>query len=153
MKNLLLSITMLIFGQVCLAQVVPNDTVPLGIVTVHKDPRIDMLGKKMAEYNAAITYNNNRTARGYRLMVLSTNDRDLAMRTRSALLQQYPDQGVYMSFQSPYIKLKFGNFLEKDEAERVKKQLLSQRLVPGNIYLVPETIEVKPDKNAPNPEQ
>ena len=130
------------------AQTIPNDTIPLGVTTVHKDPRIDILGKKMADYNAAIAYNNSRTAKGYRLMVLSTNDRDLAMKVRSQLLQQFPDQNVYMSFQSPYIKLKFGNFVEKDDAERVRKQLMNQKLVSGNIYVLPETIEVKPDKNA-----
>lgn len=130
------------------AQSEPGDTLPKGMVTINKDPRIDILGKKMAEYNAKNAYLNGRTAKGYRLMLLSSNDRNMAMKLRSQLLQLYPDQGVYMSFQSPYIKLKFGNFLEKDDAERMRKEIMNRNLVPGNIYIVPETIEVKPDKNA-----
>jgi len=135
-------------ANVCFGQTVVNDTVPLGIVTVHKDPRIDLLGKKMADYNAAIAYNNSRSTKGFRLMVLSTNDRALAMKIRAQLLQQFPEQTIYMSYQSPYIKLKFGNFVERDDAEKMRNQLINQKVVPGNVYIVPETIEVKPDKNA-----
>ena len=51
-----------------------------------------------------------------------------------------------MSYQMPNIKIKFGNFLEKDDADKVRKQILSSKLVTGNIYLLPETIEVKPPK-------
>ncbi len=116
-----------------------------GSVTVIKDYRIDILGKKMAEYNESIVA-GVRNAKGYRLMLLSTSDRNTAMQLRSVLLQQYPDQKVYMTFQSPYIKLKFGNFLDRADAEKFRKQITSQNLVNGNIYILPEMIEVKPEK-------
>ncbi len=114
-----------------------------GIVVVQKDPRIDVLGQKMAEYNKSLSLKAYST-KGYRLMLLSTNDRNLAMQVRSRLLQQYPDQGLYMSYQTPYIKLKFGNFESREDAEKIRKALLSQKIVPGNIYIVPEMIELKP---------
>lgn len=123
-----------------------SDTTVIGEVIINKDYRIDILGKKMAEYNEALS-KNIRSAKGYRLMLLSTNDRTQAMQLRSRLLQQYPDQKVYMTFQSPYIKLKFGNFIDKAEAERFRKHLMYQNIVPGNIYILPEMIEVKPEKN------
>ncbi|HMJ48218.1 MAG TPA: SPOR domain-containing protein [Ferruginibacter sp.] len=123
-----------------------TDTVAIGEVIVRKDSRIDILGKKMAEYNEALS-KNIRSGKGYRLMLLSTNDRNLAMQLRSRLLQQYPDQKVYMTYQSPYIKLKFGNFTEKEEAERFRKHLMNQYIVSGNIYIIPEMIEIKPEKN------
>lgn len=147
MNKLVIFFIILIYGASANAQE-NTDSIQVGTVTINKDPRVDLLGRKMAEYNAALAYNASRTAKGFRLMVLSTNDRDAAMRLRSSLLQQYPDQGVYMTFQSPYIKLKFGNFLEKDDAEKMRKELIARKIVSGNIYLVPETIEVKPDKNA-----
>lgn len=123
-----------------------SDTTVIGEVIINKDYRIDILGKKMAEYNEALS-KNIRSAKGYRLMLLSTNDRTQAMQLRSRLLRQYPDQKVYMTFQSPYIKLKFGNFIDKAEAERFRKHLMNQNIVPGNIYILPEMIEVKPEKN------
>jgi hypothetical protein len=138
----------LIFSVLCFAtfqSYAQVDSTTHGTVTVIKDYRIDVLFKKMAEYNESIVA-GVRNAKGYRLMLLSTNDRNAAMQLRSVLLQQYPDQKVYMTFQSPYIKLKFGNFLERSDAEKFRKQLTSQKLVNGNIYILPEMIEVKPEK-------
>ena len=131
------------------AQTMSDSTIS-GTAVVIKDPRIDILGKKMAEYNkslATVTYTNGMTsAKGYRLMVISTNDRPLAMKIRAQLYQMFPDQKQYMSFQMPNIKIKFGNFLERADAEKVRKQILATKLVTTNIYLLPETIEVKPSK-------
>lgn len=127
-----------------------NDTTISGTVVVIKDPRIDILGKKMADYNSSlstVTYTNGLiSAKGYRLMVVSTNDRPYAMKIRAQLYQMFPDQKQYMSFQMPNIKIKFGNFLDKADAERVRKQILGTKLVTTNIYILPETIEVKPPK-------
>ena len=131
------------------AQII-NDSLISGTAIIIKDPRIDMLGKKMAEYNSqlgTVTYTNGLTsAKGYRLMVVSTNDRPYAMKIRAQLYQMFPDQKQYMSFQMPNIKIKFGNFLEKADAERVRKQILGAQLVTNNIYILPEIIEVKPSK-------
>ena len=80
-------------------------------------------------------------------MVLTTSDRAQALQIRTKLLQQYPDQQVYMSYQLPYIKLKFGDYVDKAEAENVRKELVRQNLVTGNIYLLPEIVKVKPDKS------
>ena len=82
---------------------------------------------------------------GYRLQVLSTNDRDLAMKTKSQLLKQYPDQKTYLFYQSPYVKIRFGNFKTRPEAEQYRKQI-SKMLGGISIYIVPERIEVKPEK-------
>lgn len=127
-----------------------SDTAISGTAVIIKDARIDILGKKMAEYNSSlgtVTYTNGLTsAKGYRLMVISTNDRPYAMKIRAQLYQMFPDQKQYMSFQMPNIKIKFGNFLDRADAERVRKQILGTKLVTTNVYILPETIEVKPSK-------
>lgn len=127
-----------------------SDSVVSGTAVVLKDARMDLLGKKMAEYNSSLStvkYSNGLTsAKGYRLMVVSTNDRPFAMQVRAQLYQMFPDQKQYMSFQMPNIKIKFGNFLEKADAEKARKQILATKLVTTNIYILPETIEVKPSK-------
>lgn len=146
MKNVLLVIGLIVCGATVSAQTVKADSVIGGIVTVNKDPRLNLLGKKVAEFNEAAA-NGPKAAKGYRLLVLSSNDRDYAMKVRAQLLQKFPEQKVYMTFQAPYIKLKFGNFVEKDEAEKYRKMLNSGKIVTTNIYLVPEMVEVKPDKN------
>ena len=120
-----------------------TDSLPFIPVVVHKDFRLDLLAKKEAELNGIANKLAARTGMGYRLQVLSTNDRELAMRTRTQLLQRYPDQKVYMLYQMPYVKIKFGNFLTKQEAESYKNQI-SRMLGGASVYVVSERIEVKP---------
>ncbi len=148
MKILLLIIA-IVFSIEMNAQKITDSTI-MGTATVIKDPRIEILGKKMAEYNSGlsvVTYTNGLTsAKGYRLMVISTSDRELAMKIRAQLYQMFPDQKQYMSYQMPNIKIKFGNFLDRADAERARKQILGTKVVSNNIYLLPETIEVKPSK-------
>lgn len=121
-----------------------------GKITVIRDSRIDVLGKKQYDLNTSAPNLGPRAAKGYRLMVISSNDRDLAMRVRAQLLQRFPEQKVYMAFQAPYIKIKFGNFVEKGDADRYKKMIKQAGIVSTNIYVVPETVEVKPDKDKDN---
>jgi hypothetical protein len=147
MKKLIaLSLALLLFAAAN-AQTPTVDSTVTGKVTVNKDPRLDILEKQEADINKATVGLGTKAAKGYRLLVLSSNDKEYAMKVRSALLQRFPEQKVYMSFQAPFIKLKFGNFVEKDEAEKYHKLLVSAKIVTTNIYLVPEIVEVKLDKN------
>lgn len=140
---MLLSLIILLIGFTSQAQALPTDSIQYAKVIIEKDKRIDVLGEKMYAYNAGLA-RNILSARGYRLMVLSSNDRNLAMKLRSSLLQQYPEHKVYMVYQTPFIKLKMGNFVDKADAENFRKQLIRQGAVPGNIYLLSEMVEIKP---------
>ena len=146
MELLFAAVLLFISGNDLFAQDSLADVPLFGKVTVSKDSRIDVLATKMGEYNQSISLRKSRTAKGYRLMLLSTNNRSEALKLRSSLIQQYPDQKVYMIFQSPFIKIKFGDYVEKKDAEDMRKQLLKSGLVAGNIYLLSETVEVKPEK-------
>ena len=115
-------------------------------ITVFMDSRLELLAKKEAEINEAIA-SAPKVAKGFRLMVLSTTDRTQAMKLRAKLLQLFPEQKIYMSFQPPHIKVKLGNFLERTEAEQYKKEIILNKLVTTDIYLLPEIIEIKTDKN------
>lgn len=144
MKKLLLIILLNVtIVSMAIAQSSMKDST--GKIVVTKDPRIEILGKKMAEYNESLKSKLHST-KGYRLMLLSTSDRAQALQVRSQLLQLFPEQSIYMVFQSPFIKLKFGNFLDKSEADDYRKQINSLKLVPGNIYIVPEMVDVKAEK-------
>ena len=146
MNKWLLFVVWLMLAFNANSQIIVTDTLNNGTVTIEKDERIDMLGEKMLAYNINLA-KNVRSGKGYRLMLLRTNDRNMAMQLRSKLLQQFPEHKVYMVYQNPFIKLKMGNFLDKDEAENLKNYLIKSKLVTGNIYLVPETIEIKPPKD------
>jgi hypothetical protein len=153
MKRTGILITFFIMAAIAAhAQIKTTDSIVGGIITVDKDPRLDILAKKEADFNAAAAL-GPRAEKGYRLLVLSSNDNNYAMKVRSQLLQKYPDQKIYMTFQAPYIKLKLGNFTDKTEAEKFRDRIMKERVVNANVYLVAEIVEVKGDKNKEKEEE
>ncbi len=140
------------------------DTSAAGSSVIIQDSRIEILGEKLQDHNAAIAASNAASAtpiakatitttstgivltQGYRLMVISTSDRDMAMKVRARLLQTFPDQKLYMEFQMPNTKIRFGNFLDRGQADRVRKQIMGMKIVTNNIYVVPCTVEMKVER-------
>src|SRR6476660_7912947 len=88
-----------------------------GSVVVHKDPRVDLLISKQIEINEYTTRNARRTAPGYRILVISTNDRSKASEAKTRIYKQFPELQAYLMYQSPFYKLKVGNFRERPEAD------------------------------------
>lgn len=116
-------------------------------VVVIKDPRIDLLVKKQAQINKVSGYKNSRGEyKGYRVMVLNTNDRDLAYKTRAEILRSFPDQNVYMAYQSPYYKLKVGDFLKRSDADKIKKDL--SVAFNQTTYVIEDIIKLTPEQEA-----
>lgn len=123
-----------------------DTTISNGNLTIVMDARLELLAKKEAEINEAVA-GGPKFAKGYRLMILNTTDRTEAMNLRAKLLQLFPEQKIYMTFQPPHIKVKLGNFIEKTEAEEYKKEVDQNKLVTTEIYLLSEMIEIKTEKN------
>jgi len=119
---------------------------PENKVVVFKDYRLNILQRKEAELNNAILKTKPHTADGYRLMILNTSDKAYAFKVRAQLLKKFPEQKPYMWYANPYIRIKFGDFKTKEEADVYKKQI-SEMLGGANIYYIAETIEVAPDKD------
>jgi hypothetical protein len=115
-------------------------------MVVIRDARLDVLARKESELNTATLKTEARIAKGYRLMVLNTSDKDYAFKIRAELLQKFPEQKPYMWFANPYIRIKFGNFRTKEEADVYQKQI-SKMLNGANIYYLQENIEVDPGKD------
>lgn len=152
MKNtILILLTWILISANVLAQGFDSAIVPPPLI-VHKDLRIDLLAKKLTEINTSEKKMSERTAMGFRLQVLSTNDREFAMQTRTSLLQKFPEQKTYMFYQAPFVKLRFGNFRTRQDAETYKKQI-SRMLGGASIYTVSERIEVKPEKDKDGEEE
>ncbi len=148
---LFIALSLSVFNRVK-AQELLTDTIGNGKSIYIRDERVDLLGKKMAEYNEGLA-EKTKLVSGFRLMVLNTTDRNYAMKVRAALLQQYPDQKMYMVFLTPYIKIKLGNFINKADAEKVRKKILDSKLVSSNIYIVSELVELKPKEKTANTEE
>lgn len=122
-----------------------DDATPAATVVVHKDARIDALIKKKAAINKATKKSMPRTMRGYRLMVVNTNSRDEAIAAKTKLYNFYPDVKSYLQYQSPYFKLKAGNFQTRAEAEKYQKAMST--LFPKGVFIISDIIEVKGEKD------
>ena len=114
-------------------------------VTVHKDPRLDLLVKKQAQINEETTRESRRSAKGFRLMIVSTNNRDEAIAAKTKVYTYFPELKAYLWHQSPYYKLKAGNFKDRKEAEDYQKRM--NVYFPKGVFIMNDIVEVKPDKS------
>ncbi len=114
-------------------------------VVVHKDPRIDQLVKKQIEVNEFTTREARRFVQGFRILIISTNDRIKVNNAKIKVYQNFPELKAYLLYQSPYYKLKAGNFKDQKEAEAYLKKI--QVYFPTGVYIIRDTIEVNPDKS------
>jgi hypothetical protein len=113
-------------------------------VVVYKDPRIDLLVKKQIDINEETTRESRRTAPGYRILVISSNDRRKAFDAKAKIYQLYPELKPYLLYQAPFYKLKVGNFRTREEAEDYRVEL--SRDFPSGLYIIRDIIEVRPER-------
>lgn len=113
-------------------------------VTIHKDPRLDLLISKQVELNKEVYKENNRTGNGFRVLVINTNDRNKAMEVKSRMMTEFPEHKTYLVYQSPYFKIQVGNFRERKEAENLRKKITI--IYPVGVIVVPATVEFKAEK-------
>lgn len=115
-------------------------------IIVRKDSRLDVLTARQAVLNKfAAKLTSNGLYHGYRLQVLNTRSREQAYQLKSELLRRFPEQKSYVLFQSPYYKIRFGNFTDKADALRYKNVLSS--IFPQAIYIVNDEVEYKLPKD------
>jgi hypothetical protein len=110
-------------------------------VVVHKDSRIGLLVNKQIEINK----NSRRNGPGFRILVISSNNRNKVLDAKTKMIQRFPELKAYMMYQSPFFRLKVGNFVERADAEEYLPGI--QKLFDGNVYVVPDNIELKTEDN------
>jgi hypothetical protein len=121
-----------------------HKTVDTPAVIVHKDPRIELLVKKQVQINEETSREARKIGKGFRLLVVNTNKRDEAVAAKTKVYTFFPELKSYLIYQSPYFKLKVGNFKERKDAEEYRERL--QKYFPKGVYIMNDTIEVKPEK-------
>ena len=112
-------------------------------IIVHKDARLDILTEKQVAINKVTSrMTSNGLFKGYRLQVLNTRSRDDAFKTKANLLENFPAEKVYVLYQSPYFKVRIGNFVNRNDADSFKKQL--SLFIKQPAYVVEDAIEYIP---------
>ena len=112
-------------------------------VTVHKDPRVDLLIKKQIQINDETTKDSRRSAPGFRIQVINSDDRNKVFAVKSQIYKEYPELKLYIVYLPPNYRLRVGNFKTEEEAQVYFDKL--SKLYPTGIYVVHDVIEVKPD--------
>lgn len=142
--KLFLVIATLVTGSSVIAQDTTwrslNDT---NSIVVHKDPRIDLLVRKQIQINEETSRDARRVAKGFRLMVITTNNREEAIAAKTKIYTYFPELKAYMWHQSPYYKLKVGNFIDRKDAEAYQKRL--NIYFPKGVFIMSDRVEVKPE--------
>jgi hypothetical protein len=140
-QTLGMGILLLIGAQRTVAQVVQTDTLQAGNIKVYQDNRMATLEKKQAEYNEKMNL-TRKYSHGFRIQVLNTTDRNEATAVKTKLLQLFPGEKVYLLYQEPYFRVRFGNFRKQSDADDFLQQI--NKLYPG-VFLIPSPIEPKPE--------
>jgi hypothetical protein len=80
--------------------------------------------------------------------VINTNKRDDAIAAKTKVYSNFPELKAYLVYQSPYFKLKVGNFKTREEAQQYQKTL--GYYFPKGVFIIPDKIEVTPEKDSEN---
>lgn len=126
-----------------------------GNVKVMQDEAIDnILGVRhiatavdTAKTTGAIDPNANFTkVRGFKIQVFSGNNQQRSKREAESKQAQvksaFPDLETVVSFQSPFWRLRVGNFLTREDANTVLKEM--KQTFPGfgrEMYIVPDVVK------------
>lgn len=110
-------------------------------VSVKKDARLDLLIKKQIQINEETSRQSRRLDKGFRLLVISTTLREEALVAKTKVYTYFPELKAYLFHQSPYYKVKAGNFKDRKEAESYQRRL--ELLFPKGVFIINDMIEVK----------
>jgi len=77
-------------------------------------------------------------------VVVHKDPRLEAIAAKTKVYTYFPELKAYMWHQSPYYKLKVGNFKERKDAEAYQKKL--SVFFPKGVFIMPDKVEIKPGK-------
>jgi hypothetical protein len=119
-----------------------------GSVLFFHDKRIEKMVSENSiskNSNTATSGSTTQIAHGFRVQVYSSNRqrvaKDEAFRLESRLNEAFPGVGVYVSYTSPFWKVRIGDFRSMEEARNFTDELLRKfPALKGDTYTVRERI-------------
>jgi hypothetical protein len=103
-----------------------------GKIVVSQDPRVKEMMQKYGE-------SRNGKIKGYRVQIHFGSEKSKAKDVKSKFLTKYPDVRAYDIFETPYFKVRAGDFRTKLEAYKFLKDI--QETFPG-AFIVEDNIEL-----------
>ena len=144
MKKIILIVVVVFLVNHSFGQIVADTTATdSNSIIVHKDHRLDLLVKKQIQINEETSRDARRNGKGFRLMVISSSNRDEVIAAKTTIYTYFPELKAYLWYQSPYYKLKAGNFKERKDAEEYQKRL--KLYFPKGVFIMNDVVELKLD--------
>ena len=103
-------------------------------VHIEADGRLATFIQKHIEINEGTT-----SMQGYRIQVFAGRSRESAQNAKGKLFQSFPRMATYMKHIPPTWRVRAGDFIDRDEAQRVCKQV---KTVFPDAFVVPDEINV-----------
>lgn len=98
-----------------------KDSVSGGYIKFYHDPRIERVISESRSVTQA-------TINGYRVQVFSSNNqktaKDKAFNLESELKEVFPEVTIYVSYTSPFWKVRMGDFTNMEAAQSFRRSLL-----------------------------
>jgi len=136
---------LLVFSLDAISQdIVPAPATDSSDVVVHKDPRLSLLVNKQAQVNELTSRDSRKMGKGFRLLIIRTNNRDEAIEAKSKVYTYFPELKAYLWHQSPYYNVKAGNIRDCKEAEAYQKKM--NVYFPKGVFVMNDVVEIKLDK-------
>lgn len=156
-SSLLLLLTTALYGQQAhsnnkILQELNTDKPGKGRVRVYEDENISgIVGRSMAPPRQIYTTPDGSMQyykmRGYKIQVFSGNNqrtsREEATRKKQLIEHAFPEHEAVVLFDSPFWRLRVGNFEKREEAEEVMKEI--QRAFPSfgrEMYVVVDEVKI-----------
>jgi len=126
-----------------------NITDTSNFVVIHKDPQIvfdEGVGYPilLGDENKITGVDNRKTDKGYRILIISTNNREEAIEAKAKIYTYFSELKAYLWYQSPYFRVKAGNFKDKETADKYKNKLGAY--FPKGVFVMKDIVEQKKGK-------
>ena len=108
-------------------------------VVVHQDSIM------RAALEAQQVRGNETTMRGFRVQLFSSNNartaREAAFKVEKTIREKLPHMAVYVTYTSPFWRVRVGNYPTHDDAQRLRQYLIEQLpQLSTETYIVPDQI-------------
>lgn len=105
-----------------------------GMITINSDPRLDTLVAQDTRYNKK---DKQSTYDGFRIQVYFGTKREIVNEIKSEFIKEFEDVPIYLIYESPYFKLRAGDFRNRIEAQnlyyRIHENFKSAFIVKDDI--------------------
>ena len=128
-------------GQTLFESLATPDSLTEAVALVYQDSLMQQAIERQHEGN-----NTEVSRRGFRVQLFSSNNvrtaRNAAFQVEKTVREKLPHLAVYVTYTSPFWKVRVGNCATNDDAQRLRQYIIEQLpQFQAETYVVPDQIQ------------